>query len=143
MDYNINFPNLNIYMEEVGKNITIGDFSIAFYGITIAIGMLLAIILATTIAKKKDVAGLACACETRLLQKLAGYYEKIYGQEEILEESVKIAEGTEDTLAQASYYHENIIPVMEELRSYADAAEEYIPDELLPYPTYEKLLFSI
>lgn len=99
--------------------------------------------LATTIAKKKDVAGLACACETRLLQKLAGYYEKIYGQEEILEESVKIAEGTEDTLAQASYYHENIIPVMEELRSYADAAEEYIPDELLPYPTYEKLLFSI
>ena len=52
MDYNINFPNLNIYMEEVGKNITIGDFSIAFYGISIAIGMLLAILLATTIAKK-------------------------------------------------------------------------------------------
>ena len=52
MDYNINFPNLNIYMEEVGKNITIGDFSIAFYGISIAIGMLLAIVLATTIAKK-------------------------------------------------------------------------------------------
>jgi phosphatidylglycerol:prolipoprotein diacylglycerol transferase len=39
-------------MEEVGKNITIGDFSIAFYGISIAIGMLLAIVLATTIAKK-------------------------------------------------------------------------------------------
>ena len=69
-----------------------------------------------------------------------GYFYKFNG---ILEESVKIAEGTEDTLAQASYYHENIIPVMEELRSYADAAEEYIPDELLPYPTYEKLLFSI
>ena len=52
MDYNINFPNLNIYLEEVGKNVSIGKLSIAFYGIAIAIGMLLAIVLGTTIAKK-------------------------------------------------------------------------------------------
>ena len=52
MDYSINFPNLNIYLEEVGKNVSIGNLSIAFYGIAIAIGMLLAIVLGTTIAKK-------------------------------------------------------------------------------------------
>lgn len=40
MDYNINFPNLNIYLDHVGKNIMIGSFSIAYYGITIAVGML-------------------------------------------------------------------------------------------------------
>ncbi len=43
MDYQINFPNLGIYLEHVGKNITIGNFTIAYYGIVIAIGMLLGI----------------------------------------------------------------------------------------------------
>ncbi len=41
MDYNINFPNLGIYLEHVGKNISIFGFTIAYYGIVIAIGMML------------------------------------------------------------------------------------------------------
>lgn len=52
MDYNINFPNLNIYLEHVGKNIMIGNFSIAYYGITIAIGMIAGIAIASRMAKK-------------------------------------------------------------------------------------------
>ena len=52
MDYNINFPNLHIYLEHVGKNISIGGFSIAFYGIVIAIGMLCGLGLASYQAKK-------------------------------------------------------------------------------------------
>lgn len=52
MDYNINFPHLHIYLQHVGKNIMIGNFSIAYYGITIAIGMLLGIALAYKIAQK-------------------------------------------------------------------------------------------
>lgn len=52
MSNNINFPNLNIFLEDVGKNIMIGDFSIAYYGIIIALGMLGGIFLATTLAKK-------------------------------------------------------------------------------------------
>lgn len=52
MNGNINFPNLNIYLEEVGKNISIGGFTIAYYGITIVFGMLLAIALANYLAKK-------------------------------------------------------------------------------------------
>jgi len=43
MDYRINFPHLGIFLEHVGKNITIGNFTIAYYGIAIAIGMLLGI----------------------------------------------------------------------------------------------------
>ena len=39
MDYNINFPNLHIYLEHVGKTITIGNFPIAYYGIIIGIGL--------------------------------------------------------------------------------------------------------
>lgn len=52
MDYNINFPNLHIYFENVGKNIMIGDFAIAYYGIVIAVGMMGAIMLAIHLAKK-------------------------------------------------------------------------------------------
>ena len=40
MDYNINFPHLHIYLDHVGKNIMIGNFSVAYYGIVIACGML-------------------------------------------------------------------------------------------------------
>ena len=54
MDFNINFPNLHIHLENVGKNIMIGDFAIAYYGICIGIGMLGAIMLAEHLAKKTD-----------------------------------------------------------------------------------------
>lgn len=48
----IYFPNLHIYLEKVGKSITIGNFSIAYYGIVIAIGMLLGGSLVLHMAKK-------------------------------------------------------------------------------------------
>ncbi len=51
MDYNINFPNLHIYLEHVGKTISIGDFEIAYYGIVIACGMIGGVLLAAAIAK--------------------------------------------------------------------------------------------
>ena len=40
MDWNINFPHLGIYLEHVGKNISIGGFTIAYYGIVIGIGII-------------------------------------------------------------------------------------------------------
>ena len=52
MDYNINFPHLHIYLNHVGKNIMIGNFSIAYYGIVIAIGMLAGLGIACWMAKR-------------------------------------------------------------------------------------------
>lgn len=52
METNINFPNLNIFLEDVGKNIMIGDFAIAYYGIIIACGMMGGVLLAAAIAKR-------------------------------------------------------------------------------------------
>ncbi len=51
MDYEINFPHLGIYLEHVGKNIAIGNFTIAYYGIVIACGMLLGMLAVTKRAK--------------------------------------------------------------------------------------------
>lgn len=52
MATNINFPNLGIYLENVGKNITIFGFDIAFYGMIIGFGVLAGIFTAVYLAKK-------------------------------------------------------------------------------------------
>lgn len=52
MDYNINFPHLHIYLDHVGKNITIGGFTIAYYGIVIAFGMMAGLAIACWMAKR-------------------------------------------------------------------------------------------
>lgn len=52
MDMEINFPNLEIYLDHVGKNISIFGFSIAYYGIVIVTGMMIAIWIAQREAKR-------------------------------------------------------------------------------------------
>ncbi len=52
MNYNINFPHLHIYLNHVGKSIDIFGFSIAYYGIVIAAGMVLGTLLARAVAKR-------------------------------------------------------------------------------------------
>ena len=51
----IEFPNLGICLENVGKAITIHNFDIAYYGITIGIGMLMGILVSSWQAKRLGV----------------------------------------------------------------------------------------
>ena len=48
----ISFPNLGIYLSNVPKQFYIGKFSIALYGVTFAIGILLGLIVASKVAKE-------------------------------------------------------------------------------------------
>lgn len=52
MTTNISFPNLGIYLENVGKTITVFGFDIAYYGIIIGIGIFSGILLAAHEAKR-------------------------------------------------------------------------------------------
>ena len=52
MTMNINFPNLGIYLENVGKTINVFGFGIAYYGIIIALGVTAGIAMAAILAKK-------------------------------------------------------------------------------------------
>ena len=45
MHYSIDFPHLGIFLEHVGKNISVKGFDIAYYGITIAVAILFAMLL--------------------------------------------------------------------------------------------------
>jgi len=51
-DMSISFPHLGIYLDYVPKSFEIFGFKIAMYGIIIGIGVILAVKLASTIAKK-------------------------------------------------------------------------------------------
>lgn len=46
MGADIRFPHLGIVIEHLGRNITIGNFPIAYYGIIIAVGMVAGLIMA-------------------------------------------------------------------------------------------------
>ena len=61
----------------------------------------------------------------------------------MLEADLSTAEGKFDHPALSLFYHETILSDMDAVRSAVDAAETYIPDSILPYPNYEKLLFSV
>ena len=52
MDMQINFPNLGIFLEHVGKNFSVFGFEIAFYGITMATGILVGYLIAAKEAKR-------------------------------------------------------------------------------------------
>ena len=52
MDMQINFPNLGIFLEHVGKNFSIFGLEIAFYGCTMATGIIAGYLLAAREAKR-------------------------------------------------------------------------------------------
>lgn len=52
MDMQINFPNLGIYLEKVGKSFSVFGFEVAFYGCAIAIGIMAGYLIATSEAKR-------------------------------------------------------------------------------------------
>jgi glutamine synthetase len=84
-----------------------------------------------------------CSYESRILQKLDETSEQILAALDTLEADTKKAEGIDDILAQAAFYQETILAEMETLRGWTDQAEAIIPDQYLPYPTYEQILFSL
>ena len=52
MDMQIYFPNLGIFLEKVGKNFSVFGFEIAFYGCTMATGIIAGYLLAAREAKR-------------------------------------------------------------------------------------------
>ncbi len=100
-------------------------------------------LVASVSAKKALDAGLGSKADLKVIKLLSESYDKIFDLTEKLSADTDKAEGIEDSLAQAKYYHETIISDMEEIRKEADAIEGYLPDGVLPYPKYEDILFYI
>ena len=98
----------------------------------------------TAVAKKSVVAGISVASEAALISKLSTLADTMAKDLETLKaDTAKALASSDDVLACSKAYQETVLEDMETLRKSADEAEALIPDELLPYPTYDELLFSI
>ena len=98
----------------------------------------------TAAAKKSVVADISVASEAALISKLSTLADTMAKDLETLKaDTAKALASSDDVLACSKDYQGTVLEDMEVLRKSADEAEALIPDELLPYPTYDELLFSI
>ncbi len=93
--------------------------------------------------KKSVVPDASINSESGIIKKLSSLEDSIYAGLEKLRTDTAAAQAAEDILTSAQAYQSVVLADMEDLRKYVDEAEMLLPDELLPYPTYGKLLFSI
>ena len=107
----------------------------------------LACYAASVSEQARSVKALASSVPTASAEKLAAFlgksYEEISASLEELEYQIDEI-GRKDSMQEsADYCCQTVLPTMEKLRAAADKAEAKIPDEELPYPTYDALLFSV
>ncbi len=78
-----------------------------------------------------------------LVNFLGNIYEKLSIELDTLSEEIQQVESREFVQETADYCHKTLLSTMENIRCLVNLAEEKIPDEMLPYPTYDTLLFSV
>lgn len=94
-------------------------------------------------SKKAFLPTLSMPAEEALVTKLTKTYTDLTDGLTQLADLVREAESIDDMQKEAEFCHTQILSRMEALRLTANAAETLIPDTLLPYPTYDQLLFSL
>ena len=94
-------------------------------------------------SKKELVPGITTKAEEKLITKLSGLADVISDELDTLKDMIGTAEGMDDYLKAGTYYHDTILTEMETIRLAVNDAEVLIPEDYLPYPTYDALLFYI
>ncbi len=100
--------------------------------------------LSETILSKRSVSdSLSTASEEALLTQLSLCGDALSQKLGALQADLASASDTSEPLKAAKFYETAVLKDLEEIRGYADQAEALIPDQLLPYPTYDRLLFGV
>ena len=100
--------------------------------------------LSETILSKRSVSdSLSTASEEALLTQLSLCGDALSQTLGALQADLASASDTSEPLKAAKFYETAVLKDLEEIRGYADQAEALIPDQLLPYPTYDRLLFGV
>ncbi len=93
-------------------------------------------------AAAKDGMG-SCRYEKRLVSELSGLIDEMDDAVSALEKSVGELKGIDNAIESSAFVRDEILPKMDALRKPADKAEQITSEEYWPFPTYDKLLFSI
>ena len=99
--------------------------------------------LACTGSSKKELVPGITKDVDKLITKLSGLADLISDELDTLKDMIGTAEGMDDYLKAGTYYHDTILTEMETIRLAVNDAEVLIPEDYLPYPTYDALLFYI
>ena len=95
--------------------------------------------------KKALIEGLSTTAEESLVKELTEASNilsaKVAELKVVTEKADAAAE--EDMQKAAESFHKDVLTLMDEMKDVANAAEEKIPDEELPYPTYDQMLFYV
>lgn len=97
----------------------------------------------TASLKKTVVPDISVSGEAEILKKLTALSEGMTAQLSALKTDTARAQETPDLLESARMYQKTVLTDMDKLRSFADEAETLLPETVLPYPAYGKLLFSV
>lgn len=95
--------------------------------------------------KKALIEGLSTTAEESLVKELTEASNtlsaKVAELKAVTEKADAAAE--EDMQKAAESFHKDVLTLMDEMKDVANSAEEKIPDEELPYPTYDQMLFYV
>lgn len=95
--------------------------------------------------KKALIEGLATTAEESIVKELTEASNtlsaKVAELKAVTEKADAAAE--EDMQKAAESFHKDVLTLMDEMKDVANAVEEKIPDEELPYPTYDQMLFYV
>ncbi len=95
-------------------------------------------------AKKRAISPeLACAYETKLIERLSRLTDCIADKTVALERALIAVKETEESVNEAFTIRDVVLPRMAELRAVCDEAETITAKDYWPFPTYGELLFSV
>jgi len=95
------------------------------------------------LSKKELGMEIPCEPEKNLIHKLSTLSARLYENTNELENKLLEAKSYTDMQAQANYFRDVIIPVMQKVRTVADELEVLTASEYWPFPTYGELLFKV
>ncbi|WP_148605516.1 glutamine synthetase type III, partial [Acetobacterium tundrae] len=97
----------------------------------------------TLLAKKSCGDFIDVSAESTLAERLSKLSGEFIRSIDDLEKILAAAQDTASAQAEATYYCDQVIPAMEELRKFADELESLVAKKYWPYPNYEDILFYI
>ncbi|MBQ3902803.1 MAG: glutamine synthetase III [Lachnospiraceae bacterium] len=100
--------------------------------------------LCKTIESKKAVASdIACDREIEVVKKLSGFSDGMYKEVDELKKVLQKTDEIDSVIEQSKVIRDEMLPVMDDLRSFSDQAEELVGRVCWPLPSYGELLFSV
>ena len=91
----------------------------------------------------KSSMGASCEAEKELIKKLSASNEAMYFKIGEIEQLLVEVKDITDVEKAARFFADKIIPVMQEMRAYADDMEVNTAKKYWPFPTYGDILFSV